>query len=227
MITFKTLQSGSIGNCYLIENQREILIIEAGLPLNKIIANTDVTKIVGALVSHSHSDHSKYLNELLKYNIPCFTPYTNNKEEIYKSKIGEFYITALPVKHDVKNYAFVIDNEEIGRVLYITDTNTFNYLVKNVDTLIIECNYTKELAEENILNDKLNINVFKRTLENHMSINKCIEIIVRHKPTNTILIHLSSRNISNSLIYNKIKDFVNYTNVYIAEENNLIDITKF
>lgn len=225
---FKTLQTGSIGNCYLlISKEGESLIIEAGIPLDKIILNIDVMKIAGAIISHSHQDHAKHAKDLLKYDIQCFMPFSKKEENIYKERIGSFNITALPVVHDVKNYAFVVDNEELGRALYITDTKRFDYYVKEVDTLIIECNYIKEIAENNILNDKLNIDVFKRTLDNHLSIDKCIELIVRHKPTNTILIHLSSKNINEKTILYKIKNIINYTNVYIAKSGQEINITKY
>ena len=50
----KVLGSNSLGNCYILENKDEALIIEAGIKLPKVKAamNYNIKKIVGCLVSH-------------------------------------------------------------------------------------------------------------------------------------------------------------------------------
>lgn len=48
--------SGSSGNSYVLENESEILLIEAGMPLKKVqeYINFNIKKIKGLLVSHEH-----------------------------------------------------------------------------------------------------------------------------------------------------------------------------
>ena len=60
----RVLGSGSSGNCYVLENETEALIIEAGIPFMEVkkILNFNVRKIAGVVVSHSHGDHAKYIS---------------------------------------------------------------------------------------------------------------------------------------------------------------------
>ena len=52
----KTVASGSSGNCYILENDNEILLIECGVNLDKIkkSINFCTSKIVGCIISHEH-----------------------------------------------------------------------------------------------------------------------------------------------------------------------------
>jgi len=50
------LASGSKANSYIIHNDNEALIIEAGLPLIDVkkALNFNLTSIVGMIISHAH-----------------------------------------------------------------------------------------------------------------------------------------------------------------------------
>lgn len=52
----KVLGSSSKGNCYLLESDKEVLIIELGISFKEIkkALNFDISKVVGALVTHEH-----------------------------------------------------------------------------------------------------------------------------------------------------------------------------
>lgn len=52
----KVLGSGSSGNCYILENDAEALIIEAGLPFMEVkkVLNFNVRKVQGVVISHEH-----------------------------------------------------------------------------------------------------------------------------------------------------------------------------
>lgn len=53
----KCIGTGSNGNCYsLTDNNGNILLLDAGLPINEIKIGIDfkVSKVVGAVVTHSH-----------------------------------------------------------------------------------------------------------------------------------------------------------------------------
>lgn len=55
-MVLKCLGSSSAGNCYLLENNEECLVIEAGLPLKEVKKAVDfnVRKINGVVISHGH-----------------------------------------------------------------------------------------------------------------------------------------------------------------------------
>lgn len=55
----KILGSSSAGNCYLLDNGKETLMIECGVSFRKVLEgmNFDVGRIAGCIVSHEHGDH--------------------------------------------------------------------------------------------------------------------------------------------------------------------------
>ena len=71
---FRCLGSGSSGNCYILENNSEALIIEAGIPFMAVKKALDfnISKIAGVVVSHSHGDHAKHVGEYEKSGISVF-----------------------------------------------------------------------------------------------------------------------------------------------------------
>lgn len=50
------LNSGSDGNCYLVECENEVLILDCGVSAKEVkkALNFDLSKIVGCFISHSH-----------------------------------------------------------------------------------------------------------------------------------------------------------------------------
>lgn len=95
----RVLGSGSSGNCYILENDNEALIIEAGLPFMEVKKALDfnVMKIAGVLASHIHGDHAKYIGEYEKAGVPVWKPYDT---DFYKScdmkEYGTFEVRTFP-----------------------------------------------------------------------------------------------------------------------------------
>ncbi len=71
----KVLGSGSAGNCYLLQDEKETLMLECGLPYKTILRGLkfNLSNIVGCLVSHEHKDHSKAVKELISSGIDVYT----------------------------------------------------------------------------------------------------------------------------------------------------------
>lgn len=62
MIELCALASGSNGNCYYIGNERDAVLVDAGISTKKILLRMDEAglqpeKIRGIFISHEHSDH--------------------------------------------------------------------------------------------------------------------------------------------------------------------------
>ena len=62
----KILGSSSSGNCYILDNGNEALIIEAGIKLLDVkkALGWNIRKVVGCLITHQHNDHSKYIKNM-------------------------------------------------------------------------------------------------------------------------------------------------------------------
>ena len=76
MINIKVLASGSKGNCYLIDDGKTKLLLDAGIPFNQIQIGCDfcVSDISGCLISHKHGDHAKAIKDLIKRSINVYGP---------------------------------------------------------------------------------------------------------------------------------------------------------
>ena len=64
--------SGSSGNCYVLQNEKTALVIEAGmsLALTKRYLEWNLSKVAGCIISHQHNDHAGYAKEYEKAGIP-------------------------------------------------------------------------------------------------------------------------------------------------------------
>lgn len=214
------LGSGSSGNCYLLHNEKECLVIEAGVPVIEVKKALDfqISKIVGVIVSHEHKDHSKYVSDYHKVGIPVFKPY-----EIVAAPLnmfGNFSIRHFSVVHDVECYGFLIEHKEFGKLLFATDTEYIRYRFKSLNHVLIEANYSKELLKEyhKVLGDRIKLS--------HMEIDTTCEFLeVNSNPNlyNVLLLHLSDKISNEQLFIDKAKKVVN-CNVYVATKGLEIDL---
>lgn len=89
-MNIKTVVVGSLDtNCYILELNDEILIIDPGAEADKIISNIPSDKkVVGVIITHSHFDHIGALDEILEfYKVKSY-----NKNNLIEgqNKIGKF-----------------------------------------------------------------------------------------------------------------------------------------
>ncbi len=71
MIELCALASGSNGNCYYIGNEKDAVLVDAGISAKQILiriaeAGLDASKIRGIFVTHEHSDHIRGVRILSK-----------------------------------------------------------------------------------------------------------------------------------------------------------------
>lgn len=207
------LGSSSSGNCYLISNETECLIIEAGVKLKEVkkALDFDISKVVGVLVSHEHGDHAKYTEEYLNSAIPVYCSQGTIDGIKFKGirrpeecehgkqfKIGGFTVMPFDVQHDCNHpFGFIINHNEAGKILFLTDTFYSEYTFKGLNHLLVEANYCKDILEENIKSGKVHASMRNRLLTSHMSLKTCKELLSSNdlsKTANIVLIHLSSDN---------------------------------
>lgn len=78
MIEICALASGSNGNCYYIGNDRDAVLVDAGISRRQVLERMkerrlDPSKVRAVLISHEHADHFKGIRVLSKHlNVPVF-----------------------------------------------------------------------------------------------------------------------------------------------------------
>lgn len=212
----KVLGSGSSGNCYILENDNEALIIEVGVPLMEVkkVLDFNVRKIVGVVVSHSHGDHYKYHGEFEKAGIPVFDTFDSIMERQVRT-YGKFVIRSFKLEHDVPCMGFYIDHPDMGILVYASDTEYIKYRFKNLNHILVEANYSNDLIDNEAVNRE-------HVLRGHMSLQTALSFISTNDNPNlrtVCLLHLSASNSDADLFLQKTKETVKYgANCYIAEK---------
>ena len=61
----KILGSSSKGNCYLLDNGKEALMIECGIAFKNVqkAVDFDITRIKACIKSHEHGDNAKHVEK--------------------------------------------------------------------------------------------------------------------------------------------------------------------
>lgn len=229
MSKLTVLGSSSKGNGYLLECGGQILIIEAGLSYEKVVLpaiNWEHYRVVGCLASHSHGDHSKYVQEYIgrvvyvygNADIEGVSPLVTKK----KYYIGNFKVQCLEVPHNVPCYSYIIDCPDGIRILFITDTSGFKYRVKGVHCLMVEANYDEEVILDHAVQDQWS----RSASENHLSIDQAIEVIKKHDTVDLqdiILLHLSDGNSDASKFQRMVKSETGH-DCYIADKGLVVEL---
>ncbi|MCC0716950.1 MBL fold metallo-hydrolase [Clostridioides sp. ES-S-0077-01] len=227
----KVLGSSSKGNCYLLQLKKETLILECGINYKDILKGLDfnLESVVGCLVTHEHKDHSKAITELADNGIDVYSSkgtlealgIENHRTKIVENeklfKVSNFNIMPFSTKHDaIEPLGFLINHEEIGNLLFITDSYYCEYNFKNLNHIMIECNYSKDLLDSN--KDKIYLR--NRIVKSHFELSNVINFLKANDLSNikTItLLHLSEDNSDKNLFIKEIEKNVGIP-VTIAEK---------
>jgi phosphoribosyl 1,2-cyclic phosphodiesterase len=212
------LGSGSSGNCYLLHNKEECLVIEAGIPFQEVkkSLNFDIRHIVGVIVSHCHGDHSKYCEEYPRAGIPIFKAY-----EIMTPRIdmGNFLIKPFKLEHDAECYGFYLYQKEMGYLVFATDTYYVKYHFSGVNHILVECNYKQSILDDNFQSGSIHKALRDRTMKSHFELQNVKTFLEKnnsHHLKSVVLLHLSDRN-SDAGLFQKECQNVTHKPTYIAE----------
>lgn len=230
------LGSSSSGNGYLLEASDETLVIECGCPLKSVkeALKFDISKIVGALMSHFHGDHAKYRSEYQQAGIVIYTGEVEQGlfyEPVEDGKlfsVGGFKVIPFNVVHDIPCLGFLINHPECGTILFATDTCYISKRFKGLNHVLIECNYEQKILDDNLWNGSVDSLRYERTKRSHMSLDMCIESLKSNNLSdvqNIVLIHLSPQNSNADLFRERVIESTGKT-VHIAKKGLVIDFSK-
>ena len=189
--------------------------------------------VLSATVSHSDHANKDTIRKVVQYGIPI---YSNEETRVVdkriismkkgrKTSIGGFKIQPILLFHNCMNFGYVIEHEEIGKLVFCTDTCRIPYRFKNVNHFMVEANYSYDL-----LIDHMCDNVYSQSAsENHMEINDTIEMLKENYSSslqNVVLIHLSNGNSDANEFVKKTKEELGFNNVFVAEKNFVLPLQK-
>ena len=123
---------------------------------------------------------------------------------------------------------FLIHHPECGNVLFLTDTFYCPFKFRNLNQLIIECNFSEDILEENLISGKVHPSVVRRVQESHMSLEILKDLLLANdlsQVNNIVLIHLSSQN-SNAEMFQSEITALTGKSVSIAEKGLEINFDK-
>lgn len=250
----RVINSGSDGNCYILENDTEALILEAGCKISEVkkALNFNISKAVGCLVTHEHGDHAKYVSDLMKCGIDVYASDgtrsalkvingelvnpvkrsidipLNSGESIpsyHPFQLGGFTVHPFATKHNcIEPVGFLIKHPDIGKLLFATDTELIYHDFTKV-------NLNHILIESNYAKELIKQDAINRdhVLTGHMEFSTCLDFLSKNDNQNlrnVVLLHLSNNNSDENLFQEKTNQILRYgTSVYIADKGLNIELS--
>ncbi len=172
MLEICAIASGSNGNCYYIGNEKDAVLIDAGISAKQIILrmkerNLDPAKLKACFVTHEHGDHMRGVRGVSKkLQIPIYlTAKTHNgayknmrpdNPKIFspndKIEVGNFTIYPVLKNHDAAepcSFRIQYKNKNVGVFTDIGEAcdNVKSHLQK-CDTLFLESNYDEKMLRD-------------------------------------------------------------------------------
>lgn len=140
-----------------------------------------------------------------------------------KTFVGGFTVQPFEVAHNVPNYGFLIETPTKERIVFVTDAMECRYKFKDLDCIMVECNYDDDTLLDNI--DKHDVSMSHP--ENHLGLNDCIDFCRHNVSTTTkqiILIHMSHTNINETYAMKQVSLAVPHVLVSVAHSGDTFEI---
>ncbi|OLS39107.1 MBL fold metallo-hydrolase [Bacillus sp. MRMR6] len=224
MLDINAIATGSKGNAYLIDDGVTKLLLECGIAWKEIQKklNFRTSEIKGCLVSHNHNDHSKSINDVMKAGIDVYASkgtfetlrINNHRVKPVKAReqfqIGTWTILPFEVEHDVSEpIGFLLANKQGEKVLFATDTYFIRYKFQGLTHVLVECNYSKEILNQNVAAGIIDKGRKKRLMRSHFSLENVKEFLKVNdlsKVQEIWLLHLSDTNSDADLFKREIQE---------------------
>lgn len=207
------IASGSSGNAYRISDGDTALLLDAGIPLQRIkqALNFRVRDIAGCLITHAHGDHAKAAGDLAKAGVDVYTSQgtidacrlTGHRIKPVKAlqevMIGTFAVLPFDVQHDAPEpLGFLLTSRRTGeKLLYFTDTYYLKYRFTGLTHIMGECNYSMDIVEQSVRNGYIPPELVPRLIKSHMSLEHFLDLLKAndlHEAKQIYLLHLSNNN---------------------------------
>ncbi len=239
-LSFTSLNSGSNGNCYYIENQQDAILVDAGITCLETEKRLErlglsMSKVRAIFVSHEHSDHIKGIPVIAKkYKLPIFITDGTLKmsgfsleSHLLKTfiaheavQIGDLEITAFPKFHDATEpHSFIVSCNGI-KVGVFTDIGipceqVIRYF-SSCHAAFLEANYDEDMLENGPYPTYLKARI--RGIYGHLSNKQALELFCTSGThmSHLLLSHLSRDNNNPALVLELFKSRSQGTEIIVA-----------
>lgn len=212
------------------------------MPLKDVRAQMDFGKsLAGVLVSHQHGDHAGHLAEVSTLGAAIYTNSAVRSimpDDVQRCihvmdveatcAVGGFKVVPFELKHDVECYGFLIWHEELGKLLFVTDTTSCDYNFNGLSHIMIEANYDDAILMKNVEDDIVPVSVAERVRRSHMELTDTklfLEGVDGSNLKDVILIHLSGKNSRREAFCEAVRRIVGVP-VYAAEAGKTLLFLK-
>lgn len=236
-----SLNSGSNGNCYYVGNEREAILVDAGISCRETETRMkrlglSMHKVKAIFISHEHSDHIRGVSVLAKkYHLPVYiTPLTYTHGGLFLDEdrvipfeahqtviIGDIHITAFPKFHDAADpHSFIITCNDIKVGVFTDIGSVCDHVIvhfKQCHAAFLEANYDDGLLENG--NYPFHLKRRIRGGKGHLSNIQALELFTAHRSPNLshlFLSHLSKDNNCPTLVHNLFSTHAGETEIVVA-----------
>ncbi len=165
MLKYSVLGSGSSGNAYMLETDRDALLIDNGFSVKEVLRRMalcghDPVKLRAILLTHEHHDHVSGVGALgRRLKIPVFLPLgvPSNRVQLNRRpavevleqgssiQIGVFTVTPWNTSHDTPvSCGFTLQTGDV-RIVLLTDSGATDAAMimqaETADIIFLETNY--------------------------------------------------------------------------------------
>ncbi|MCL4340469.1 MAG: MBL fold metallo-hydrolase [Candidatus Thermoplasmatota archaeon] len=229
-IFFKMISSGSKGNCTLIWDSSDLLIIDFGISAKRFLDSTSSFNIPrqsqSLFISHEHRDHCQGTRSLTK-KIPVDiysrkgTIRAMGLDSAYtigeSTTVGNFSVKSIDVSHDATEpVGYVIQNGE-RKISVISDLGKVSSnlidATKGSDILAFEANHDTEMLKSGNYPYYLKKRILGES--GHLSNEQSAEAIsmITSPETHIFLTHISQENNRPEIALNTVKSFLDNRNI--------------
>jgi phosphoribosyl 1,2-cyclic phosphodiesterase len=236
-----SLNSGSNGNCYYLGNERDAVLVDAGISCREterrmLRLGLSMKKIRAIFISHEHSDHINGVTVLSKkYDLPVYiTPATFHNSSLQLAHhlhlpfmayrpvmVGEIAVSAFPKFHDAAHaHSFMVEYRGV-KVGVLTDIGSAcEHVIKHFNqchAAFLEANYDEEMLEKGRYPYHLKRRI--RGGMGHLSNSQALEIFINHRSahlSHLLLSHLSRDNNRPELVHELFSQHANGTEIIVA-----------
>lgn len=214
-----SLNSGSNGNCYYVGNQKEAILVDAGISCRETErrmarSGLSMTKVKAIFISHEHTDHTYGAPVLSrKYRIPVYiaeAAHANSKLILDRSlkrvlaaddriEIGGLSIKAFSKQHDAADpLSFTVSHEKVVVGVFTDIGSVCSNLIQHFqlcDAAFLESNYDENMLIQGSYPWFLKNRI--RGDQGHLSNDQALELFKTHRSpalSHLFLAHLSKDN---------------------------------